>query len=74
METANTIFLITHDVDEALSLGTRLFVMSKDPGQIEREFSLSFTYALYKDGNDEVCYTKSYEMCRKEIMSILCRE
>ena len=33
-ETGNTFLMITHDVDEALRLGTRILVMSERPGKI----------------------------------------
>ena len=36
-KTSTTILFITHDIDEALLLGSRIFVMSRRPGQIRRE-------------------------------------
>lgn len=36
-KTSTTILFITHDIDEALLLGNRIFIMSRRPGQIRRE-------------------------------------
>ncbi|HEY3424115.1 MAG TPA: ABC transporter ATP-binding protein, partial [Negativicutes bacterium] len=45
-ESQCTILFITHDVDEALSLGTRVVVMSKRPGRIVKEFKTTFTNSI----------------------------
>ena len=41
-ESGKTIFFITHDVDEAMMLGSRVIVLSKRPGRILEEISLDF--------------------------------
>lgn len=65
--TQNTVFLITHDVDEALTLGTRVIVMSSRPGKIINQFDIDFTYQL-ENGNEEVRYTEEYIKLRREIL------
>ncbi len=67
-KTNNTVFLITHDVDEALTLGTRVMVMSARPGRIVREYKTRFTYDI-ENGNDDIRYTKEYVDIRKEILN-----
>ena len=69
-ETNNTVFLITHDVDEALTLGTRVVLMSPRPGKIVKEFELDFTHKIAGE-DEEVRYSDEYVLLRKEILNIV---
>jgi taurine transport system ATP-binding protein len=66
-----TFFLITHDVDEALSLATRIMVMSPRPGSIVREFATEFTYRITGDEADRTRFSKEYINIREQILRII---
>lgn len=70
-KTGNTIFFITHDVDEALSLATRIIVMSARPGRIVKEFHTEFTYDMGGINQEAARYSKEYVSIREEILNII---
>ncbi len=62
--------MITHDVDEALSLATRVITMSALPGTIIKEFDVNFTnYA--EDSEEDFRYTKEYLDLRREVLHLI---
>lgn len=69
-ETKKTVFLITHDVDEALTLGTRVIAMSPRPGRIVREVEIDFTLQM-EDSQEDARYTPEYISLRKEILQLM---
>lgn len=69
--TGKTIFFITHDVDEALLLGTRILIMSKHPGKIVTDFQAVFTRSYVEDNSDDVRYTESFHQKRNYILSLI---
>ncbi len=69
--TGKTIFFITHDVDEALLLGTRILIMSKHPGKIVTDFQAVFTRSYVENNSDDVRYTESFHQKRNYILSLI---
>lgn len=67
----STVLFITHDVDEALSLGTRVLVMSKQPGRILKEFNVDFTDKISEENSDRVMYSEEFFDLKKEILEII---
>ncbi|HHX59534.1 MAG TPA: ABC transporter ATP-binding protein [Epulopiscium sp.] len=70
-KTKNTVFLITHDIDEALLLGTRVILMSPRPGKIMKEFNLDFTSKILSGSYKDIRYSKEYQDIRKEIVDTI---
>lgn len=71
IKTGNTIFLITHDVDEALALATRIIVMSSRPGRIIKELKTDFTYQISGEEHKKTRYKSEYMEIREEILNII---
>lgn len=70
-QTNNTVIMITHDVDEALSLGTRLLVMSPQPGTIQKTYDIDFTYSALEKSNQRVEVDTEYLDLKNEILDII---
>jgi taurine transport system ATP-binding protein len=64
-----TILFITHDVDEALSLGTRILVMAGSGGAFKLEMSAGFTLRISR--GDHVRASREFLKARDEIMSAI---
>lgn len=61
----NSILFVTHEVDEALAVASRIVVLSKRPTRVSAEFSLGATVSLRSDPEGELG-----EM-RREILTLL---
>ena len=65
-----TIIMITHDVDEALTLATRVIAMSPSPGRIVKEYEVDFTMKM-EDSQEDARYTPEYIELRKQILGLM---
>jgi len=70
-ENNSTVLFITHDIDEALSLGTRIAVMSKRPGKILKQFKVNFTDKIFEEKSKDIIYTEEYINVKKEILKLI---
>lgn len=70
-ETKKTIVFITHDVDEALLLGTKVLVMSSQPGKIVREIKTSFTNLITTENGNAVRCSKDFQELREDVLNLI---
>ena len=70
-KTSNTVLMITHDVDEALELATRIIILYHRPGTIIKDFNTSYTYDIIENNNENIRYSEQYINDREEILRII---
>lgn len=73
-ESGKTIFFITHDVDEAMMLSSRVIVLSKRPGRILEEISLDFSQQFIEEHSEKVKYTERYFKIREKLLNAINRQ
>jgi NitT/TauT family transport system ATP-binding protein len=69
-ETKNTILFITHDIDEAILLGNRIYVMSRRPGTMREVLDVN----LKGERNHEILVTPEFLQIKQKIMNMLWEE
>ena len=62
-----TVLFITHDIEEAIYLSDRVYVMSPRPGKLTGRFDTGFG----RPRNREILYTEEFLRQKKELMSML---
>ena len=71
-KTRKVVFFITHSVEEALFMATRLVVMSPRPGRITHQYNLSFCNRFFETGDARSVKSSSeFIEIREEILSII---
>ena len=71
-KTRKVVFFITHSVEEALFMATRLIVMSPRPGRITHEYELDFCNQFFDTANArKVKSSSDFIRIREEILSII---
>lgn len=66
-----TFFMITHDIDEALTLGSRVLVMSKSPGRIMKEFEVDFHDKIQSDSEYIPSIDPNFNLVKEEILHLI---
>ncbi|MDE3080879.1 MAG: ATP-binding cassette domain-containing protein [Paracoccaceae bacterium] len=71
-DTAKSVFFITHSVEEALFMGTKLIVMSPRPGRITHTFDLPFSREFLKGKSARaVKAAPEFIRLREEVLQII---
>ena len=70
-ETRKTVLFITHDVDEALSLGTRVLVMSRGPGKIIMNFRTHFSEFITADNSNVTRVSRQFQQLRTTLLDLI---
>ncbi len=71
-KTGKIVFFITHSVEEALFMATRLIVMSPRPGRITHEYRLDFSAKYFSSGNARgIKSDPEFIAIREEVLSII---
>lgn len=69
-ETKNTILFITHDIDEAILLADRIYVMSRRPGTIREILEVN----MNGERSHEMLVTPEFLQMKRKIMDMLWQE
>lgn len=64
--TGQTIIFVTHNIDEALRIGTRVIMMSKRPGRVVADLSIPFTTEERRD-SVSLRDTETYRRLRRDL-------
>lgn len=67
----STIFFVTHDIDEALLLGTKIHVMGIGKEGILKSYNVNYTNELIKDSKKRVFEEKAFIQLREDILELL---
>jgi len=74
-ETEKMVFFITHSVEEALFMATKLIVMSPRPGRITHTYDLDFCHRFFEERNARsIKSTPEFIAMREEVLKIIYRD
>ena len=74
-KTRKVVFFITHSVEEALFMATRLIVMSPRPGRITHRYDLGFCHQFFETGDARAIKSSpDFIRLREEVLSIIYEE
>jgi taurine transport system ATP-binding protein len=67
----STIFFVTHDIDEALLLGTKIYVMRRGEKSIVTNYDVDYTNRLLINPKEHVTDEEKFIKLKEEILSLL---
>jgi taurine transport system ATP-binding protein len=70
-ETGKTIFFITHDVEEALLLASRIIVLSKHPGRVIEDISVKFSRRIIEEQETDIKFSNDFYKYREKLLKLI---
>ena len=70
-DTGKTIFFITHDVEEALLLASRIIVLSRHPGKVIEDISVNFSRQMIEDNAADIKFSPGFYKCREKLLKLI---
>ncbi len=70
-ETGKTVFFITHDVEEALLLGSRILVLSKHPGKIIEDIPSGFSRRIMEEQVEDIQFSEEFYKYREKLLKLI---
>ncbi len=70
-DTGKTIFFITHDVEEALLLGSRIIVLSKHPGRVIEDMYVNFSRQIIENCTTDIKFTEEFYKYREKLLKLI---
>lgn len=70
-DTGKTIFFITHDVEEALLLATRIIVLSSHPGRIIDDIPVEFSGQIIENNSSDIKFTPEFYKYRERLLRLV---
>jgi len=67
----STIFFVTHDIDEALLLGTKIYVMRRGEKSIVKDYNIEYTHRLLKNPKEKIFEEEGFLKLKEEILGLL---
>lgn len=70
-ETGKTIFFITHDVEEALLLASRIIVLSKHPGRVIEDIPVNFSRRVVEEQETDIKFSDDFYKYREKLLKLI---
>ena len=70
-DTGKTIFFITHDVEEALLLASRIIVLSRHPGRVIDDIPVRFSRQIIEERATDVKFTPEFYKYRERLLKLI---
>ena len=70
-DTGKTIFFITHDVEEALLLASRVIVLSRHPGRVIEDIPVNFSRQIVEENAADIKFTPEFYKYREKLLKLI---